>query len=193
MHSNESMHHHQTWTPHHPSPNTPILPLPPKMTPNSSRSRPTLNRHPLNKRALAFPSAATLPTESFPRLATQFLPTDFLLALHRASSVHGPLTVPLPYWLPRGILSCPLRVGLRGSNLLAQKSPCTKNQTNKKVRGWVGESFLLFLFLCLFGRSLEPRAVICDSSRLSPAHLRMRSGSGAPRFLFLYDAAPTPE
>ena len=47
MHSNESMHHHQTWTPHHPSPNTPILPLPPKMTPNSSRSRPTLNRHPL--------------------------------------------------------------------------------------------------------------------------------------------------
>ena len=102
MHSNESMHQHQTWTPHHPSPNTntPILPLPPKMTPNSSRSRPTLNRHPLNKLALAFPSAATLPTESFPRLATQFLPTDFLLALHRASSVHGPLTVPLPYWLP---------------------------------------------------------------------------------------------
>jgi hypothetical protein len=100
MHSNESMHHHQTWTPHHPSPNTPILPLPPKMTPNSSRSRPTLNRHPLNKLALAFPSAATLPTESFPRLATQFLPTDFLLALHRASSVHGPLTASLPYRLP---------------------------------------------------------------------------------------------
>ena len=49
---------------------------------------------------LAFPSALILPTESFPRLAMQFLPTDFLLAPHQASSVHGHPTAVLPYQLP---------------------------------------------------------------------------------------------
>ncbi len=41
-----------------------------------------------------------LPTESFPLLAMRFLPTDFLLALHRASAVHGRQATALPYRLP---------------------------------------------------------------------------------------------